>query len=40
MNESFSAGNEIVTSYRNSKNFGDNWISAGYALWFLRRAAI
>lgn len=23
MNESFSAGNEIVTSYRNSKNFGD-----------------
>lgn len=32
MNESFSAGNEIVTSYRNSKNFGDNWISAGYAL--------
>ena len=29
------AGNEIVTSYRNSKNFGDNWISAGYALWFL-----
>ena len=35
MNESFSAGNEIVTSYRNSKNFGDNWISAGYALWFL-----
>ena len=38
MNESFSAGNEIVTSYRNSKNYGDNWISAGYALWFLREA--
>ena len=38
MNESFSAGNEIVTSYRNSKNFGDNWISAGYALWFLRES--
>ena len=29
MNETFSAGHEIVTSYRNSKNFGDNWISAG-----------
>ena len=38
MNESFSAENEIVTSYRNSKNFGDNWISAGYALWFLRES--
>ena len=39
MNETFSAGHEIVTSYRNSKNFGDNWISAGYALWFLRERA-
>ena len=38
MNEMFSNGHEIVTSYRNSKNFGDNWISAGYALWFLREA--
>lgn len=39
MNESFGPENQIVTSYRNSKNFGDNWISAGYALWFLRDAA-
>ncbi len=31
-------GYEIVTCYRNSKNYGDNWISAGYALWFLREA--
>ena len=38
MNEMFSNGHEIVTSYRNSKNFGDNWISAGYALWFLRES--
>ncbi len=38
MNEMFSHGHEIVTSYRNSKNFGDNWISAGYALWFLRES--
>ncbi len=38
MNKLFSAGNNIVTSYRNSKNYGDNWISAGYALWFLRES--
>ncbi len=38
MNETFSDGHEIVTGYRNSKNFGDNWISAGYALWFLRES--
>lgn len=38
MNRSFSDGCEIITSYRNSKNYGDNWISAGYALWFLREA--
>lgn len=38
MNETFSDGYGIVTSYRNSKNYGDNWISAGYALWFLREA--
>ena len=29
MNAVFSGGYEIVTSYRNSKNFGGNWISAG-----------
>ena len=34
----FSSGYDIVTSYRNSKNYGDNWISAGYGLWFLREA--
>ena len=38
MNRTFGDGYEIVTSYRNSKNYGDNWISAGYALWFLREA--
>lgn len=38
MNKSFSDGYEILTSYRNSKNYGDNWISAGYALWFLRES--
>lgn len=38
MNEMFDAGHPIVTSYRASKNFGANWISAGYALWFLRES--
>lgn len=38
MNKTFSDGHEIITSYRNSKNFGDNWISAGYGLMFLREA--
>ena len=38
MNKTFSDGHDIVTSYRNSKNYGSNWISAGYALWFLRES--
>ncbi|MBO5253379.1 MAG: glycosyltransferase family 2 protein [Clostridia bacterium] len=38
MNKVFDAGYEVVTSYRNSKNFGDNWLSAGYGLFFLREA--
>ena len=38
MNKTFSDGYEILTSYRNSKNYGDNWISAGYALWVLRES--
>lgn len=27
-----------ITCYRNSSNFGSNWISSGYAIWFLREA--
>lgn len=38
MDKCFCAGNRVITSYRNSKNYGVNWISAGYALWFLREA--
>lgn len=38
MNKSFCQGYRIVTGYRNSKNYGDNWISAGYSLWFLRES--
>ena len=29
---------QVLTSYRNSKNYDSNWISAGYAVWFLREA--
>lgn len=38
MNKVFDNGYRVVTSYRNSKNYGTNWISAGYSLWFLREA--
>lgn len=39
MNRTFDRGGyDALTCYRNSKNFGDNWISAGYGLWFLRES--
>lgn len=38
MNHTFNQGYLVVTSYRNSTNFGDNWISSGYAIWFLHEA--
>lgn len=36
MNASFDAGEKIITSYRNTKNFDDNWITASYGLHWLR----
>lgn len=39
MNRTFDRGGlEAITCYRNSKNFGQNWITAGYSIWFLREA--
>jgi len=38
MNKTFCDGYEAFTSYRNSKNYGDNWISAGYGLWYIRES--
>lgn len=38
MNKVFSHGYSAVTSYRNTKNYGDSWVSAGYGLWFLRES--
>ncbi len=38
MNATYSEGYQVVTSYRNSKNFDSNWVAAGSAMWFLREA--
>ena len=38
MNKTFSSGYDIVTSFRNSKNYGDNRLSAGCGLWFMRES--
>lgn len=39
MNRVFDRGGfTAITGYRNSKNFGQNWITAGYSIWFLREA--
>ena len=36
MNEAFDAGHKIITSYRNSKNMNQNWISFSYAMHWMR----
>ena len=33
-----SEGYRIVTGFRNTKNFSDNWITSGYGLWFLHES--
>ncbi|MFV0496940.1 MAG: glycosyltransferase family 2 protein [Candidatus Fimivivens sp.] len=38
MNKCFDQGHRVLTSFRNSKNFASNWISAGYSLWFMRES--
>lgn len=38
MNRTFCRGYEVVTSYRNSKNFTRNWVTYGYSVWFLFEA--
>ena len=38
MNRGWNRGYKVLTSYRNSKNYESNWVSAGSALWFLREA--
>lgn len=36
MNNAFDSGEKIITSYRNTKNFDENWISSTYALHWIR----
>lgn len=36
MNNAFDEGCKIITSYRNTKNFDENWISSTYALHWIR----
>ena len=38
MNKVYDSGYDIVTSYRNSKNFGKNWITSGYGYWFMHES--
>ena len=38
MNKMFSNGHRILTSYRNTKNYGTSWVSAGGSLWYLRES--
>ena len=36
MNEAFDSGEKIITSYRNTKNFDENWVASTYAIHWLR----
>ena len=36
INKTFSDGYEVITCYRNAKNYGDSWLAAGSGMWFLR----
>ena len=36
MNKCLVFGEEIVTGYRNAKNYGENWLSQGYSVWYMR----
>lgn len=38
MNKMFTNGHRILTSYRNTKNYGTSWVSAGGSLWYLRES--
>ena len=38
MNKVFHRGYNVITSYRNSKNYDTNWITSGYSLCFIREA--
>ena len=36
MNDAFSSGEKIITSFRNTKNFGENFIASSYGIHWIR----
>ena len=38
MNDAFDSGCKIITSFRNTKNFDENWVASTYALHWIRSA--
>ena len=36
MNNAFDSGEKIITSYRNTKNFDENWVASTYAIHWIR----
>ena len=38
MNRVVSQGYDAFCGYRNAKNFGDNWLTAGYGLWYIHES--
>ena len=38
INKTFSDGYSVITTYRNAKNYSDNWLAASTGLWFIREA--
>ena len=40
INKVFSGGYDVVTAYRNSSNYGENWRTGGMGMYFLRDATI
>ena len=40
INKTFAEGYDVVTSYRNSTNYGEGWRAAGAGMWWLRDARV
>lgn len=39
MNRVYSDGYQVFCGYRNTKNFSSNWLSSGYALWYIHESS-
>ena len=40
INKTFAQGYDVITSYRNTTNYGDGWRAAGAGMWWLREARV